>query len=104
VTDPREEKLPAWAREELRKARDRADHTEKDLADHVASTPKSNVWHGNYGNRIYLPEHAVIHWQTSTEEDGTLNEIQAYWDVRHGLEIQGGSGIQITPSARMRYW
>jgi len=97
MTDPREEKLPRWARDELAKARRAARDAERKLADHVAAAERSRIWYGSYDNPIYVPEtngYQRLHF-TLGERD-TYDEIQV--SIKDGgLEVMGGHGIVLEP-------
>lgn len=98
MTDPREDKLPAWAREVLRLARLRADVAEKSLAAHTETAPKSRLWHGDYSDRIYLPDdREVVHWQMGSES--VREQISVSLVERNGLRIHGGNVILIKPAS-----
>lgn len=56
VRDPREEKLPQWARKLLADERYRANRAERKLSDHVAKVEKSRIWYGEFDNPIYIPD------------------------------------------------
>lgn len=54
--DPREAKLPAWAREQLAKARIGRAAAEDRLNAHLATITKSRIWYGDYTNPIYIDD------------------------------------------------
>lgn len=95
--DPREDKLPAWAKAELAKARSEAREAQCKLAAHLDTIPKSRLWYGDYGNPVYLPDnHTRVYWDFG--DGSTFDQISIYRD-EDILKIYGGSGISVYPSS-----
>ncbi|MBB5167133.1 hypothetical protein [Mycobacterium sp. AZCC_0083] len=55
MSDPREEKLPRWAREELARERHRAATAEHRLAEHLETVEPTHIWYGDWKNKLYIP-------------------------------------------------
>ncbi|WP_100460796.1 DUF7239 family protein [Mycobacteroides abscessus] len=94
--DPREEKLPQWARKLLADERYRASRAERKLAEHVATVEKSRIWYGEYDNPIYIPDdngYQTVYFSPNGGE-GTLHQIGV--TIRDGaIEIQGGDTLTL---------
>lgn len=105
--DPREDRLPKWAQELIRELRVARERAVQDLEDHRASQTPTNIWYGDYDNRVYVPANSAgtpnVHFQTHGPNDPEpfLHDIQ----VRHCrspyypnmIDVSGGDGIVITP-------
>lgn len=92
--DPREAKLPQWARKLLADERYRASCAERKLAEHVAKIEKSRIWYGDYNNPIYIPDdngYQTVYFSPNGGE-GTLHQI--------GVTIRDGA-IGSTASSRL---
>lgn len=94
--DPREARLPRWAQEELRAARNRADRAEQALADYTATLEKTQLWHGDYTQQIYMPISDIVVWGFGTESVQDQISVHRY---RNGLTISGGGPIVVAPTA-----
>lgn len=96
ATDPREEKLPRWAREQLAKARRAAEVAEDKLNAHLATIAKSRIWYGNFGNPIYIPDahgYQTVRFSPSGS-DSMFDQIGV--TMRDGaIEIQGGNTLAL---------
>lgn len=96
VRDPREEKLPQWARKLLADERYRASRAEHRLSEHVAKVEKSRIWYGDYNNPIYIPDdngYQTVYFSPSGGE-GTFHQIGV--TIRDGaIEIQGGDTLTL---------
>ncbi|MBE5471616.1 DUF7239 family protein [Mycobacteroides abscessus] len=94
--DPREDKLPRWAREQLAKARRAAGVAEGKLNAHLSTITKSRIWYGNFDNPIYIPEahgHQTVHFSPSGS-DSTFDQIGVA--IRDGaIEILGGNSVAL---------
>ncbi len=96
--DPREEKLPAWAKLQLKIARNRAHQAEKKLAAHLDTVKPTNIWYGDYDNPIYIPAHygyQRVHFVLGPHDH---NEIQV--GISKGapeLLINGSRSLVIRP-------
>ncbi|OHT67797.1 hypothetical protein [Mycobacteroides chelonae] len=56
-TDPREAKLPRWAREILSEERRKRKLAERRLEQQLGTTEPTSIWYGtDYDNPIYIPE------------------------------------------------
>lgn len=96
MTDPREEKLPRWARallaEERRAARDARDK----LDEHLKTVERSRIWYGDYDNKIYVPEpfgYQTIHM--NPYGDGEFyHDVQFRIKDRH-IEVSGGDSLSV---------
>lgn len=95
TSDPREAKLPQWARNELAAARRRADDAERRLADHRETVAPTGLEYGEYAMPLYLPENEVLRWSFGT---GVRDQISVL-RFRGGLSVSGGGPIVIAPSA-----
>lgn len=98
--DPREEKLPRWARLLLAAERHRAGLAERRLAEQLATVEKSPIWYGGYENPIYIPDPyglESVHFSL-TGGDRVGDQIQVM--IReYTLEIQGGNTLLIEPKS-----
>ncbi|MDM2398125.1 hypothetical protein PP613_03725 [Mycobacteroides abscessus] len=96
MRDPREEKLPRWARQLLAQERYRASCAERRLAEHLATVVKSRIWYGDYNNPIYIPDdygYQTVHFYPNGG-DSTFQQIGV--TIRDGaIEIQGGDTLTI---------
>ncbi|EIV49580.1 DUF7239 family protein [Mycobacteroides abscessus] len=94
--DPREEKLPQWARKLLADERYRASRAEHRLAEHVAKIAKSRIRYGGYDNPIYIPDdngYQTVYFYPNGG-DSTFQQIAV--TIRDGaIEIQGGDTLTI---------
>jgi len=94
--DPREAKLPRWARDILARARGRANSAENKLAAHWATAEKSRIWYGNYDNPIYIPDahgYQTVYFSPSGGESA-FDQIGV--TIRDGaIEVQGGGSVAI---------
>ncbi|EUA79647.1 DUF7239 family protein [Mycobacteroides abscessus] len=94
--DPREAKLPAWAREQLAKARIGRVAAEDKLNAHLATITKSRIWYGNFGNPIYIPDahgYQTVYFSPSGS-GSTFDQIGVA--IRDGgIEIQGGNSVAL---------
>jgi hypothetical protein len=99
MNDPREEKLPRWARELLLKERRRADDAERKLDDHLKTVEKTQVWYGNYDNQIYVPSGygQQIHFDT-TGNNRYYEQISVRLDDG-ALYVMGGRPLSLEPEA-----
>ncbi|WP_100482384.1 DUF7239 family protein [Mycobacteroides abscessus] len=82
--DPREAKLPAWAREQLAKAR-------------IGTTiTKSRIWYGDYTNPIYIDDkdgYQTVYFSPSGS-GSAFDQIGVA--IRDGaIEIQGGNSVAL---------
>jgi hypothetical protein len=98
--DPREEKLPVWARELLSKERERASRAEGKLQDHLETIEKSRIWFGSYDNPIYVPEpfgHQTLHFQVLDDSVGGDIQVRIKKDHkgRTGIEVNGGDSVTV---------
>ncbi|AMT71952.1 MULTISPECIES: DUF7239 family protein [Mycobacteroides] len=94
--DPREPKLPAWAREQLAKARNRAGDAERKLDAHLVTITKSRIWYGNYDNPIYIPEAHGYQTVYFSPSGGESSFDQIGVTIRDGaIEIQGGHSVAL---------
>ncbi len=96
MTDPREEKLPQWARKLLAKERFRANSAERKLAEHLDTVEKSRIWYGDFNNPIYVPDmngYQTVHFSL-TGKQGVMDEI-AVTIKDDALEIQGGTSVSL---------
>lgn len=95
----REQKLPVWARQRLRAARDRADRAESQLAAHMETVEQTSIWYGDYQNPIYIPRHyghQRVHFKLGEDTVGSWNEVQV--GIRDGgLEIMASRAMTIEP-------
>lgn len=107
TTDPREDKLPRWAQEQLQKLRREVEdlNSWKSNANIVLREtidPEqhggSNVTFSNGGmeEEIPLPRHSRVTWSFGP---GTYNEIQAHIDSVGRLVLQAGRTLVIQPRA-----
>ena len=99
--DPREDKLPAWARALLAKERSARRSAEEDLADHRASEKKTRIWYGDWDNHVYIPEHygyQRVHFDLGSNEDNR-DDVNIGIDKGnpHKLLINCGRAIVIKP-------
>lgn len=94
--DPREEKLPRWARVLLAQARNRAEDAERKLAAHLETVEKSRIWYGNHDNPIYIADangYQTVYFSPSGS-DSSFDQIGV--TMRDGaLEIQGGNTLTL---------
>lgn len=100
MTDPREEKLPKWAKDILRAERRRAIEAEEKLAEHLTTVQQSRIWFGGYDNPIYVPEphgYQTVHFNP-LGDDQLHHTIQVRINGE-GVEINGGSSLNISPMA-----
>ncbi|QSM01092.1 hypothetical protein SEA_NANOSMITE_47 [Mycobacterium phage Nanosmite] len=100
--DPREEKLPRWARELLGRARIRADRADYLLEEHLKTVKPTPIWYGDYQNKIYVPVdfgyQTVYFSTTGLPSEHIYDEIGV--SFRRGvIQVQGGRRLQITPNA-----
>lgn len=98
--DPREEKLPRWARAQLERARHRAATAEARLAAHLDTVTRSRIWYGDYENPVYVPEfggYQRLHFQLA---DGSWvgDQINVGID-RGGLSVMAGRPVNLEPTA-----
>lgn len=96
VRDPREEKLPQWARKLLADERCRAIRAERKLAEHLTTIKKSRIWYGDYDNPIYIPDdngYQTVYF-APTGGESTFQQIGVV--IRDGaIELQGGDRLAI---------
>ncbi len=94
--DPREEKLPRWAREQLAKARIGRVAAEVKLDAHLATIEKSRIWYGDYNNPIFIDDnngYQTVYFSPSGSESA-FDQIGVA--IRDGaLEIQGGNSVAL---------
>ena len=100
--DPREAKLPLWAKDRIAVARQAARRYKDRLNDHIQTLTKSNT---SYGDRFcepdsvkYLPDDERVRFSFG---DSVLDSITVSRDQdRPGaIEIMGGRGVSITARA-----
>lgn len=96
------DRLPKWAKEEiasLKRQRSDALRTIQDLTETVAPT---QIWHGDYENRIYIPPkfgYQRVHFETRPGQN-IRDDIQVMLDEKAGeVELMGGRSISISPVA-----
>lgn len=102
--DPREEKLPRWARDVLIRERERATRAEFRLAAHVEAVPKSPIWYGTFDNPVYIPAshgHQNVNF-SMTGERTTCDEIGVRLK-RNCLEIFGGDTLSVEMVSSNRF-
>ncbi|WP_078344563.1 DUF7239 family protein [Mycobacteroides chelonae] len=94
--DPREAKLPRWARDILTRERGRANSAESKLNAHLVTVEKSRIWYGNYDNPIYIPDaHGYQTVYFSPSGSGSAFD-QIGVTIRGGaIEIQGGGSVAL---------
>lgn len=95
MSDPREEKLPRWAREELAQARRHAAIAERRLEEHLKTVEPTRIWFGDSENPIYVPDRFGYQRIHFTEKPGdtsySFDDLSVGWDrERGGLEVRGG--------------
>lgn len=94
--DPREAKLPRWARDQLARHRCYTAGAESKLAAHLATVEKSRIWYGNYDNPIYIPDahgYQTVYFSPSGGESA-FDQIGV--TIRDGaIEVQGGGSVAI---------
>ncbi|MBN7355536.1 Uncharacterised protein [Mycobacteroides abscessus subsp. abscessus] len=94
--DPREAKLPAWAREQLAKARIGRAAAEDRLNAHLATITKSRIWYGDYTNPIYIDDkdgYQTVYFSPSGS-GSAFDQIGVA--IRDGaIEIQGGNSVAL---------
>lgn len=96
MRDPREEKLPRWARQLLAQERYRANRAERNLAEHLAAGEKSRIWYGDYDNPIYIPDDNGFQTVYFYPNGGDSTFQQIAVTIRDGaIEIQGGDTLTI---------
>lgn len=101
--DPREGKLPAWAQDRLARGRQRVTSLEEQLQARQADTEITDIWYGEYDNKVYLPADTIgtppVHFGMKGAGSRPFEEIQ----VRHcydkynrgALDINGGGPMVI---------
>ncbi|PVA66179.1 DUF7239 family protein [Mycobacteroides abscessus] len=96
VRDPREEKLPRWARQLLAQERFRASRAEHNLAEHLATVEQSRIWYGDYGNPIYIPDDNGYQTVYFSPAGGRSTFQQIGVRIRdRAIEIQGGDTLTL---------
>jgi hypothetical protein len=107
VTDPREEKLPQWAKKILSDERHARAVAERKLAQHLETVEPTRISYGDYDNPLYIPDDfglQTVHFDMGHREPGHLyDSISVGLRVDHDgvryVEVSGGRGITIAPSA-----
>lgn len=100
MSDPREEKLPRWARDRMGVLRMRAAEAEQSLRVHLAAAGSegSPVWYGDYERRFHLPMERgrfMVNFDMDGQGD-SYGGIQVI--ARRGnpeLEIMGGHSMTL---------
>ena len=96
VRDPREEKLPRWARQLLAQERYRASRAEHRLAEHLATVKKSRIWYGDHNNPIYISGDNGYQTVYFSPNGGESTFQQIGVRIRDGaIEIQGGDTLTL---------
>lgn len=104
TSDPREEKLPRWARQLLAVERHRAATAERRLAEHVETVEPTRIWYGDWQNPVYLPER-FGYQSVSFNMNGKVGNKHTFDTItvclrRDGeFEVQGGHAIHLHPVA-----
>ncbi|USL89195.1 hypothetical protein SEA_POOMPHA_64 [Mycobacterium phage Poompha] len=101
--DPREEKLPKWAKHLLATERQKRAVAERKLAEHLETIEPSRIWWGDYDNPIYIPPHygyQTVHFQLG--DQGMHTEVSARLKD-DALEIGGGHGLTIDMEVSNRF-
>lgn len=80
--DEREARLPMWAQQKLKDARYVARNAQEALAAHHEIAEPSRIWHGDYDNRVYIPE--------PFENASTTVHFDPYNDdeMHHGIQVR----------------
>lgn len=98
--DPREEKLPRWARELLAQERTRANRAEHRLAEHLETVEPTRIWYGDWQNKIYVPEdysYQTVYFDP-TNTGHTLDQICVRIDG-DGIMVMGGRSVVLEMNA-----
>jgi hypothetical protein len=100
--DPREVKLPVWARNLLNQERISRRAAERKLAEHLETVEPSPIWYGDHNNPIYVPVNygyqTVYFSTTGKPSKHTYEEIGV--SFRQGtIQVQGGTSVTINPTA-----
>lgn len=108
MSDPREEKLPVWAKNVLASERARADRAERMLAEHLETVEPSRISYGSYENPLYIPDEfglATVRFELGPKvgdqhvhDQISVGLREDFHGVRH-LDINGGHAICVYPSA-----
>ncbi|KAA0021822.1 DUF7239 family protein [Antrihabitans cavernicola] len=100
MSDPREDKLPRWARELLGSERRKASDAQAKLAEHLGTVVESPIWYGGYDNPVYLPErygYQEIHFRVGGT-DRLFDEVAVGLNGDR-VEVRGGRGLILEPVA-----
>lgn len=95
--DPREDKLPRWAQENLKFLRYRVESLENRLDEISSCTSKSNFWYEDVDFRkYYIPANSRIMFS-----DGTMNGVIdiSYRDGWPGIYLNGHGPLTVKPAA-----
>lgn len=104
--DPREEKLPVWARDKLAAMRRATNETRNLLHEYMAGSEPGPFWFapwtGDESKRFYLPKAAgrlMYGNPTEPDEQFTLSDGQGNsWGAENTLTIVGRSGLAVMPN------
>lgn len=100
--DPREEKLPKWARAALSNARYEAQVARDRLAEHVRSVEPSPIWYGNHQNRIQVPieyGYQTVYFSLTGEPAKHSYEEVGIAFRKGTIQVQGGRRLHVAPNA-----
>lgn len=103
MKDPREDKLPKWAKALLSAERYRADKAERRLAEHLDKVEPTPIWYGDYDNPIYIPEHygyQTVHFQFGSSDLYDDINVRKRDD---GIEVGGGRALSIDMEVSNRF-
>jgi hypothetical protein len=99
VTDPREDRLPKWAREELHRLR-RDLETERKVTEELkGNNPDSNTFLIDYGRKdAPLPRNSRIGFHVRPDDGTCRQAIQVYVENRR-LRVQGDYSLIVRMGA-----
>jgi hypothetical protein len=95
--DPREDRLPKWASENLKFLRARVEVLERRLTEISSGTVQSNFWYEDAdGRKYYIPRHSRLMFSDGTPH-GVLDI--GYRDGWPGVYLNGSGALVVKPCA-----
>jgi hypothetical protein len=96
TSDAREDKLPRWARQHIAQLRMALADSRESVAAYRNEVGQSRIWHGDYKNRVYVPEPHGI--QTVHFSPAGTDELYDDVQVRitgDAVEVNGGDSLHL---------